>query len=338
MPHPVTTWLVVMTREFPDELLSAFLDNELSPAERLQVENHLAASPADRQLLAELKTLKGEVASLPAPPVRPDFADRVVQAALAAAHHNNARGVVVPASPASSRRRWNIGAAVAGVALLAASFLLAVFFGGQPTPSVPSDNPFPPLAVMSPAVPAAIPVAALPEQLFTALAPNVPGDREAVVLRLRAAQTVPLADALKNALAAAGLQPPARPLPSSAALLEEAYRSTFASQLSDAAIVPTQAVFVEAPYERLRGFADQLAAAVNDQLRLEACGKLPLGRAWDEDRAEGEAAAAPVVHHLNASVFKLQQVMAASTVSANPPPLADIEPQRRLRILILVEQ
>jgi len=35
----VTTWLVVMTREFPDELLSALLDDELAPAERAQVES-----------------------------------------------------------------------------------------------------------------------------------------------------------------------------------------------------------------------------------------------------------------------------------------------------------
>src|SRR3954454_13894859 len=75
----VTTWLVVMTREFPDELLSAFLDNELSPAERAQVEQHLAASTADSQLLAELKTLRNEVGSLPPVTVSPGFADRVVR-------------------------------------------------------------------------------------------------------------------------------------------------------------------------------------------------------------------------------------------------------------------
>src|SRR4051794_2016738 len=85
----VTTWLVVMTREFPDELLSAFLDDELSPAERTQVEKHLAASEADRLLLAELKSLRSDVASLPQATVSPDFADRVVRAAVAEAEKNS---------------------------------------------------------------------------------------------------------------------------------------------------------------------------------------------------------------------------------------------------------
>ena len=71
-----------MTREFPDELLSAFLDDELSPAERTQVEQHLAKSEADRQLVAELKSLRGDVAALPQVAVNPDFADRVVRAVL----------------------------------------------------------------------------------------------------------------------------------------------------------------------------------------------------------------------------------------------------------------
>src|SRR3954466_8922624 len=108
-----------MTREFPDELLSAFLDNELSPAERAQVEQHLAASAPDRQLLAELKSLRSEVASLPPVTVTPDFADRVVQMAVAEAQKHSGRAADVSVAPPAarrSRRRWMIGAALASAA------------------------------------------------------------------------------------------------------------------------------------------------------------------------------------------------------------------------------
>jgi len=74
-----------MTRPFPDELLSAFLDDELDPADREQVEQHLVTSEADRLLVAELQRLRGEVASLPPAEVSDGFTDRVLAAALAEA-------------------------------------------------------------------------------------------------------------------------------------------------------------------------------------------------------------------------------------------------------------
>jgi anti-sigma factor RsiW len=74
-----------MTRPFPDELLSAFLDDELEPADREQVQQHLATSEADSLLVAELQRLRGEVASLPPAEVSSDFTDRVLAAALAEA-------------------------------------------------------------------------------------------------------------------------------------------------------------------------------------------------------------------------------------------------------------
>ena len=77
-----------MTRPFPDELLSAFLDDELNPADREQVEQHLATSDADRLLVAELQRLRGEVASLPPAEVSSDFTDRVLAAALAEAERS----------------------------------------------------------------------------------------------------------------------------------------------------------------------------------------------------------------------------------------------------------
>ena len=67
-----------MTREFPDELLSAFLDGELSPVERDQIERHLAASEADRQAINRWIRAPGHVDAvidfdtLMRDPARPD--------------------------------------------------------------------------------------------------------------------------------------------------------------------------------------------------------------------------------------------------------------------------
>jgi len=74
-----------MERGFSDELLSAFLDDELEPADREQIEQHLATSEADRLLVSELKRLRGELAALPEVEVSSNFTDRVLAAALAEA-------------------------------------------------------------------------------------------------------------------------------------------------------------------------------------------------------------------------------------------------------------
>lgn len=73
-----------MTRDFPDELLSAFVDDELTPAEREQVEQHLATSEPARLLVTELQSLRSELASLPVIDLGDDFTARVMQAAIAA--------------------------------------------------------------------------------------------------------------------------------------------------------------------------------------------------------------------------------------------------------------
>jgi anti-sigma factor RsiW len=333
-----------MTREFPDELLSAFLDDELSPAERAQVERHLTASPADRQLLTELKTLRGEVAGLPAVKVNPGFADRVVRAAFAEAEkHNGARGVVSRAPPGERHfwRRWKIGAAVASAAALAACVLLVVLLGRRNNGPEPASvgTSIPALAALpdSPATAVAA-MAALPDQLVSLLAADLPSEREAVVLRLRTTKDVSIAEALDAALAAAGIQAAASSGAMSASLLEQAYQKSFEGKLSDASVAAAEAIFIEAPCEKLQGFANELASHIKDPLRLEAAGKLALGRAWDETRPEGEAAAAPFMQRLNAGLFKLQKTVTDATAAvAKGNTVAAIDPQRRVRVLILIE-
>ena len=64
-----------------DELLSAYLDGELSDEERAEVERLLAASPENRQLLDELRTLSASLRALPRYELEPDFGQRVLRRA-----------------------------------------------------------------------------------------------------------------------------------------------------------------------------------------------------------------------------------------------------------------
>ena len=69
-----------MQPEFNDELLSAHLDGELDASEQPVVEQQLASSPADSQLLGDLQTMQSDLAALPKAEVSADFTDRVLNA------------------------------------------------------------------------------------------------------------------------------------------------------------------------------------------------------------------------------------------------------------------
>jgi anti-sigma factor RsiW len=80
--------------EFSEELLSAYLDDEASPAQRQQVETWLAANPEHQQQLDELQALHASLQRLPTYRLDDGFADRVWQAAQ--------QGVQAGATEASS--------------------------------------------------------------------------------------------------------------------------------------------------------------------------------------------------------------------------------------------
>jgi anti-sigma factor RsiW len=125
---------VHMSREFSDELLSAYLDGELGPEERAAVEQQVAASEADHQLLNELRMLRSELASLPTAALKPDFADRVVQMAIAAAEVPPQRTVVH--LPVRRLRYWHVGVAVAAIAACVLVVVQPWLFEGPGNPDV----------------------------------------------------------------------------------------------------------------------------------------------------------------------------------------------------------
>ncbi len=70
-----------MTDPSSDERLSAYLDGELSAAEQAQLERQLADSAELRQLLDDLRALRGGMESLPKYKLDDDFASRVLRRA-----------------------------------------------------------------------------------------------------------------------------------------------------------------------------------------------------------------------------------------------------------------
>ena len=69
------------SESIPDEMLSAYLDGELAPEERRQVEVALESDSQLRVLLADLKQLRSEIQDLPRFQLNEDFAKRVAVAA-----------------------------------------------------------------------------------------------------------------------------------------------------------------------------------------------------------------------------------------------------------------
>jgi len=115
--------------EFADELISAYLDEELPDADRQCVEQRLESSSECRQMLGELRKLQETLQSLPTYELDDGFADRVVRRAeretLLGTPDDDAQVTTAP-EPATvaKRSRWRVyaWAAVTVAALVALVF------------------------------------------------------------------------------------------------------------------------------------------------------------------------------------------------------------------------
>ena len=345
-----------MSHSFSDELLSAYLDDELSAGERDAVEAHLATSPADRELLEELRSLRGELQSLPATTASAGFADRVVAAAVAAKGRETTV-TITPAAPAtaSTRKspRWVAWSAAALLASAAAIVLIVGPWRGENAPLVELDpDNLDPNNLITP------PVAPLADQIIAQLRSAVPGEGEAVVLRLRVSNKAPLGQSLDMALAEAGIfQRPASDTASGAVQVGAAYRNQVLQQygitqpgapseeLMAATVAAAEAVFVEASLAQLEQAIAALSSDPTRSLELAAEAKLAIAMPT-RSTAEGEgesgsaagtaAKAQPFSQRLNAGMFRLtkRDTVENSPVVANA---SAIGTQGPVRVLILVE-
>jgi hypothetical protein len=123
--------------QLPDkELISAYLDGELSAAEREEFERQLAASPEAQRELAELRTLSGLLQGLPQQSAPPEFRSRVMQAAERGMLLAEAAPAAIPfATEVADRgqaKKANWWPAASAILAAAAALLLMVQFLGQP--------------------------------------------------------------------------------------------------------------------------------------------------------------------------------------------------------------
>lgn len=88
--------------EFDDELLSAYLDDELSPAERARVDERLAADPAARALMEQMRAVSLAVRRLPVEKLDVDLRESILARAEQAKQTDNAKFARFPAESSSN--------------------------------------------------------------------------------------------------------------------------------------------------------------------------------------------------------------------------------------------
>jgi hypothetical protein len=131
-----------MNEPFSEELISAYLDGEITSAERVRVEQWLAASADNQRLFDDLRQMRSELQALPRPSLPHNFRDRVLAAIetrttpdsndhVSASHEAHAfptHPTIAPAQPLPSWQWFSAG--------LAATLLLGfVALVSQPTPT-----------------------------------------------------------------------------------------------------------------------------------------------------------------------------------------------------------
>jgi len=340
-----------MPLEFSDELLSAYLDGELSPAERARVESQLAADPEAQQLLDELRALSGEVRELPRYSADSGFSQRVVQAALAAKAEQNgaappASQVSLPSSQSSSdktRRGARLPAVLAGVAAVAAAVAIMVWANNRPG-QLPAPGPGQGTIAVEPIVPAPAAFSQAAEAALARLRLAIPQEGEAVVLRIRLGTGQSPAEALDAAFAAAGLgtrkaDDDTTGAFSIASAYQDKLAEKFAGQSADATLAAADAVFVTCPLDMLEKAVASLGSQPKSSFELSP---LMSGRVVLEDDARGESASVgpPKPKHfaqrLAADQFRLDKSGSALAEIA-PAVAATLDPTKPIRVLILVE-
>ena len=350
-----------MQNELNDSLLSAYLDDQLTGEERAAVEAKLRESAEHRQALAELRQLRESFQALPRYELGDDFSNRVVEAALAAAQqetqdqntaNESARvpgvsaATPVERAPASrTTRRWAYAAGT--LAAVAACWLVVVQMSGDFSSTPRGDQPDNGSSVAVTEPPAPQEPAAV-----VALRQSLPGQGEALVVRVRVPAGVHPSVALDAALAQSGISQVTPSESTPAGRVGAAYRTALREKGAAPAAAgqaPADALYVEAPLALVEDALAVLADQEGGQLELRpemkvAVARLPGSTAVGEGEGEGEggsksetpAQAQPFAQRLNPRIFRLP-TEATTAADAEPTEAKTVDPNQKVRVLILVE-
>ena len=337
-----------MSLEFSDELLSAYLDGELSPAERARVESHLAADPDARQLVEELRALSADVRELPRYAAGEHFSQRVVQAAQAAKSSQN--GEVMPASltgtqslPYKVRRGRRLPVVLAGVAAVAAAVAMLAWFANRPPTGAGGGTIVKAPGSVDPGVSPKPADASAVEKALARLRQAIPQEGEGLVVRLHIGPGVTATEALDAAFAAAGLGVRKADDDTTGALrfandYQNKLAEKIAGQPADATLAAADAVFVTAPLDQLEKALAAVASRPQSALEISPLmsGKVVV-EAPEAGEEPGAAGALPqnFVQRLAALKFRLEK--SGLPLAEMAPPLGPHDPAKPVRVLILVE-
>lgn len=348
-----------MQNELNDSLLSAYLDDQLTGEERAAVEAKLRESAEHRQTLAELRSLRESFQALPRYQLGDDFSGRVIEAALAAEAQQNTANepartplgpTVMPVerTPAS-RTNHRLAYAAGAIAAVAACLLVVVQLGGGlswgPEGEATPDGP--PVAINERDTPAELPA-------FAALRQALPEQGEALIVRVRVPAGTKPAAAIDAALAQSGIRQLTPSEPTSAGRVGAAYRTALREQAagsaSPAAVESaSDALYVEAPLglveDALAVLADQEGGQLDlrPEMTVAVASTTPGSRSVGEGEGEGGSAAEqsaskePFAQRLNPRMFQLPKTPAAGSDDEPVAGTTSVDPNRKVRVLILVE-
>jgi hypothetical protein len=323
-----------------DERISSYLDDTLPPSERSAFEVELLENADLQQQVAELAQLRQDVAQLPRFKARPDFAQRVVAAALAAkadqdAQITPARKEANPSASKKTSRRALIGglAVAASVAIILGSLPFFLRPGSTETANNANNN--------SPGV-------TEPENY--ALAPvlaALPGEGETLVLRIKSPKSLGAGNLLREAFEEQGIQK-RRPTDRNGAIVGNAYRAQLGTD--GERVRPEGAFFVEMSPQELELALSRLADTEQKvkfipETRL-AVAKSEANTGSNDPRSHaagesapqvgGEEATGDFVQELSTALFPIPKTApeAPAVAPSTPTPSA---PKGKVRVLILIE-
>ena len=285
--------LMGQTRERRDELLSAYLDGELSDRERTRLEGRLAADPALRAELEALRHTVALVRDLPSVPVPRNF---ILPQTMAARRR--------PARPPRPRRAWAAPLLTAATAVVSLAFVVVLAgelllpISGQIT-SAPAAEPA--LEAEAPQV---------------ALAPS-PVREEAVVETVEVEAEVVAEEVEKAAPTTAVAEAPAAEAPMEAAPEAPPEAEDYAAETPESAGTPEPGLGGGGPTE------EPPPPAAAAPVAEESAAPLPTPTSEPEERAASPSTPGPRVVEETAEAPQAD----AGRVIPTPGELADVSPQ-----------